>query len=135
MLAIIVVIVCIVIAVLVAFAISKTRTKKQEIENIDRKPYEMLAADFVRVGWPSWGYAVHRAAGQDDRIRRAIKSTEMSLVSYDADSKTALVEGEHGIVYEITPQGCSCPDFHKRNLPCKHMYFAVMEIPDDPGLE
>ena len=114
------------IAIVIGIAIMKNKQKAAAQQM--RKPYQMLAADFERVGWPAWGYGAHRAAGQDDRIQRALKSKRMELVSYDRDTKTAVVKGEQGLTYEITPRGCSCPDFAARGFPCKHMYFAVMEI-------
>ena len=126
----------VVVAFIVSLVIIKANAKKQKAEREallqqQRKPYEMLAADFARVGWPAWGYAAHRAEGQDERIQRAINSRKMQLIGYDPGSKTATVQGERGALYEITPQGCSCPDFASRGLPCKHMYFAAMEIPND----
>ncbi len=126
----------VVVAFVVILVIIKANSKKQKAEREallqqQRKPYEMLAADFARVGWPAWGYAAHRAEGQDERIQRAIHSRKMRLIGYDAVSKTATVQGERGAEYEITPQGCSCPDFAMRSLPCKHMYFAAMEIPEN----
>lgn len=124
-----------VVTLVASFAIIRVYSKKQKIDREtalqqQRKPYEMLAADFARVGWPAWGYSAHLAAGQDDRIKRAINSRNMHLIGYNADTKVATVQGERGAIYEITPKGCSCPDFATRSLPCKHMYFAAMEIPE-----
>ena len=106
-----------------------TKKKQKDLNQQMRKPYQKLAAEFERVGWIAWGYGAHRAEGQDARIQRAINSRSMELISYDKESRTAVVKGERGKMYTITPQGCSCPDFASRGFPCKHMYFAVMEIP------
>ena len=124
------------VALISSILILRSATKKRdaesrELQRLKREPYERLAADFVRVGWPAWGYAAHRLKGQDDRIQRAINSRQMILIGYDKDTHSAVVQGERGALYEMNSQGCSCPDFVKRGLPCKHMYFAVMEIPED----
>ena len=111
----------------VTILVAHSRAKKAKIEQI-KLPYKMLGEDFARVGWPAWGYGAHLLPGQDDRIQRAIRSKAMKLISYDKETHTAVVCGERGKHYEITPQGCSCPDFAERQLPCKHMYFAAMEI-------
>lgn len=126
----------VVVAIIAGFTIMHMSSKKQMAEREallrqQRKPYKMLAADFARVGWPVWGYASHCIDGQDDRIQRAIKSRQMKVIEYERENHAARIQGESGDHYTITPQGCSCPDFAKRGLPCKHMYFAVMEISED----
>jgi len=117
--------------VILCYTTKKKNAELKELRQLQRKPYEKLAADFARVGWPAWGYTAHCLDGQYDRIQRAINSRQMSLLSYDKESHSAVVQGERGALYKMDAQGCSCPDFAKRGLPCKHMYFAVMEIPED----
>ncbi len=128
---VIIVLVGALVAIIAAIIISRSNSAKQKKEREDaiklqRLPYEKLAADFARVGWSAWGYAIHRMAGQDDRIQRAIHSKEMRLLSFDAETRTAIVLGERGATYTIDSKGCSCLDFSSRGLPCKHMYFSVM---------
>lgn len=95
--------------------------------------FRQYAQDFAKVGWGTWGYSVHVMSGQKERMERAIYSKKMLLLSYDPESHTAHVLGERGSEYIIDEFGCSCPDFQKRFMPCKHMYFAVMEITGENG--
>lgn len=87
-----------------------------------------FAEDFAKIGWPAWGYATHLLPEQRSRMEKGIYSKSMELLGYDPEAHTACVLGEHGKAYDIDISGCSCPDFRKRGFPCKHMYFAVIEI-------
>ena len=89
-----------------------------------------FAEDFAKVGWPAWGYITHLPPEQRSRMEKGIYSKRIKLLSYDPEMHTARVLGERGEMYDIDVSGCSCPDFRKRGLPCKHMYFAVIEISD-----
>ncbi len=103
------------------------RIAQQEIE-VQNAIYYNWAKDFEAVGWGRWGFKEHSQPGQIDRAKRAIYTRTMKLLKYDQDTHEAQVCGESGIVYKVNSDGCSCPDFCVRNLPCKHMYFAVLEI-------
>ena len=104
--------------------------KERQQETIQAKTaiYRKFAEDFAKVGWPAWGYVTHLPPEQRSRMEKGIYSKRMKLLNYDPEMHTACVLGEHGETYDIDVSGCSCPDFRKRGLPCKHMYFAVIEI-------
>lgn len=106
--------------------------KERQQETIQAKTaiYRKFAEDFAKVGWPAWGYVTHLPPEQRSRMEKGIYSKRMKLLNYDPEMHTACVLGEHGETYDIDVFGCSCPDFRKRGLPCKHMYFAVIEISD-----
>lgn len=104
------------------------REKRKSFLDQKNAIFHKFSRDFERVGWGRWGYDVHIMPDQRDRMGRAIYSKKMKLLEYDPDCHTARVLGEQGGEYLIDERGCSCPDFQKRLLPCKHMYFAAMEI-------
>ena len=92
---------------------------------------QRMAGDFERIGWTMWGAGAHLTDEQTIRMKRAALSDKMKLIEYHPDFHCAIVEGEHGTYYHIDEFGCcSCPDFEKRQLPCKHIYFAFLRIMD-----
>lgn len=119
-------------AVCIIFSISYFTylNKKQKRDREFRRTeiYRRFAADFAHAGWPSWGYSSHTQPGQRERMQKGIYSKSMKLLEYDLPAHTARVLGEHGTAYDIDGAGCSCMDFRTRGLPCKHMYFAVIEL-------
>lgn len=103
------------------------RIAQQQIE-VQNRIYSSWTKDFESVGWTRWGFKEHSQPGQLERAERACYSRTMKLLKYDPGSREAQVCGESGTVYKVNADGCSCPDFCVRKLPCKHMYFAVLEI-------
>lgn len=55
--------------------------------------------------WGGWSPAIHKLQYQQERISRMVQNSE----------------------YETTLRYCTCMDFRKRRLPCKHMYFLASE--------
>lgn len=45
---------------------------------------------------------------------------------YDPEKSSAIVSGSSGTEYITTFSSCTCEDFQKRHLPCKHMYKLAM---------
>lgn len=109
----------------------KERERQRESSDQATAIYRKFAEAFEKTGWPAWGYATHLSPEQRSRMEKGIYSERMRLLSYDSEMHTACVLGEHGMAYDIDGSGCSCLDFRKRGLPCKHMYFAVIAISDD----
>ena len=68
----------------------------------------------------SWDISIHDAEGQDVRFDRAMYQ-RISILSFDSGSGKAVIQGTHG-TYETTLDSCSCEDFQRRGLPCKHIY-------------
>lgn len=74
--------------------------------------------------WAQWN-GRHDTPAQQKRMRRA-KNPGFSLVSLDRDMAAAVIQDDHR--YRTTLTFCSCPDYQKRHLPCKHMYFLAHEL-------
>lgn len=88
---------------------------------------KMMSEDFKKIGWTNWNSDIHTTAEQLDRIKRASGSTNgIILRKYSPNTTTGIVRGSSGKIYLTCGNGCSCPDFRKRGLPCKHMYFIAM---------
>ncbi len=68
----------------------------------------------------SWDISIHDAEGQDVRFDRAMYQ-RISILSFDSGSGKAVIQGTHG-TYETTLDSCTCEDFQRRGLPCKHIY-------------
>lgn len=68
-----------------------------------------------------WDVSIHDADGQDVRLDRALYQN-IVISSYNAETGVAEILGSRGGVYETTLDACTCEDFHRRGLPCKHIY-------------
>lgn len=82
-------------------------------------------------GWDIWDESIHHAAGQYDRMTRAEAQEEIRILAYDPTFQVAMVKGQSGGPYITSGMQCSCMDFRKRQLPCKHMYKLAMELDGD----
>lgn len=92
---------------------------------------EMMCEDFKKIGWTHWNPEIHAMPEQLDRIKRASGSTNgISLRHYSPNTTTGIIKGSSGKIYLTCGHGCSCPDFRKRGLPCKHMYYLAMSHDD-----
>lgn len=59
----------------------------------------------------------------EQRIRfRRSASIKIKILTISSDNKTATIEGSSGGIYTVTSNSCTCEDFKKRGLPCKHIY-------------
>lgn len=75
--------------------------------------------------WHQWKDVHGRA--EDARIRRA-ESGEVSPVKIDPRLRVGWFAGQkNDETYKTTLTRCSCPDFKKRGVPCKHMYYLAMK--------
>lgn len=96
---------------------------------------EMMCEDVKKIGWTNWNPEIHASREQLDRIERASGSTNgISLWQYSPNTTAGIVKGRSGKVYFTCGNGCSCPDFRKRGLPCKHMYFIAINHDDYKNL-
>lgn len=68
-----------------------------------------------------WPDTVSHEPEQLYRIRRAA-TENISIVSYNYDDRNAVIRGNSGAMYTTSLDGCTCEDYLKRELPCKHMY-------------
>lgn len=113
------------------------KKKRQKALDEEARARKEMAADiaeyFKRVGWERWSSIGYLSDAELRRIKRAKSSANMRLMSCGGDRVYVHGSGLEG--YRIEDLGCSCPDFDKRYLPCKHMYFLVFKLvgdhPDD----
>ncbi len=90
-----------------------------------------ISQDFVSMpGWDMWDTSIHEAPGQYERLKRSTASTAIIVLAYDPQYKLAKIQGKTA-VYLTSCQRCSCPDYRKRHLPCKHMYALAIELDGD----
>jgi len=73
------------------------------------------------VSFGTWDVSIHGADGQDVRMDRALFQN-IVIRSYDPATGTAEILGTHGNVYKTDLDHCTCEDFQRRGLPCKHIY-------------
>lgn len=76
-----------------------------------------------RIAWATWSEKIHDAGWQ--RIRLARSVTNEMVIEKRNLLGVATVFGSSGTRYKVTLRHCSCPDFQKRHLPCKHMYLLA----------
>lgn len=74
--------------------------------------------------WPS---SIHDTADQKKRIESA-KSSKTTPDSIDKEKKTGVFAGSGAAPYLTTLDSCTCGDFFRRQLPCKHMYRLAIEL-------
>ncbi|MBP2642247.1 MAG: polymerase epsilon subunit (3-5 exonuclease) [Firmicutes bacterium] len=74
-----------------------------------------LSIDFS--GFGHWDISIHTQVEQKSRIERAKTLPELPL---------SVVAPTHISGYQVTLDQCSCPDFARRKLPCKHMYHLYL---------
>ena len=75
--------------------------------------------------WNKWS-GIHNSPDQQKRIASAKKST-CTPVSLDPSACTGTFKGSSG-THTTALDHCSCVDFNRRRLPCKHMYRLAMEL-------
>lgn len=74
----------------------------------------------------NWKEEIHNSESQKKRMASAASSS-LTPLSVDYQEKTATFSGRHG-VYQTTFNTCTCGDFLKRRLPCKHIYRLGHEV-------
>lgn len=75
--------------------------------------------------WSKWS-DIHGLPDQQKRIASAKKSA-CTPVSLDPSTCTGIFKGSSG-THTTSLDHCSCVDFNRRKLPCKHMYRLAMEL-------
>jgi len=73
-----------------------------------------------------WSLSLQCNSEQRKRLERARADTVYMLFNINPDNGTAGCYSSNynvtGRVYDVTYKHCTCPDFEKRGLPCKHIY-------------
>lgn len=75
--------------------------------------------------WEVWDASVHLTDGQAGRMQRAL-TQEMKVLEPDKSGRYRVV-GSTGKIYATDFQSCTCDDFGRRHIPCKHMYLLARE--------
>lgn len=73
-----------------------------------------------------WDESIHMPEDQQKRIKSAEKADTTPL-AVDKDAQNGVFPGSGKKPYETTLDSCTCGDFIRRKLPCKHMYRLAME--------
>ena len=102
-------------------------------KDVDKYNLHCLSEEFASMsGWSIWDESVHQSFGQLDRVIRSIKQ-DLKVIAYDPVYKLAKVRGSEYDTYLTSSARCSCPDYRKRKLPCKHMYSLFTFLDGDIG--
>lgn len=92
--------------------------KQRDVEEINKALQELP-------GWKIWDSSIQNNPEQIDRIQRC---DEIQVIDYDDQQHLAKVKGSKGDFYLTGSEWCSCMDFKKRGLPCKHMYKLALDL-------
>lgn len=76
--------------------------------------------------WGQWATDIHNAVNQQKRLKSA-KSAACTPVLLDQTNGTGIFRGQYG-TYQTSLSTCSCVDFSRYHLPCKHMYRLALEL-------
>jgi len=94
---------------------------KKELAVLEERREELIQA-FHREGWQRyWEDSTHSLAGQGARITRSYEE-QITVEAYNPAARLALIRGASGNRYLTNPGFCTCPDYKKREWPCKHIY-------------
>ena len=77
------------------------------------------------MGFEKWA-GCHQDPEQQKRRAKA-QDAACTPLSVDVDNKTGAFSGSSG-VYRTTLEDCTCVDFRRRKMPCKHMYRLAIEV-------
>lgn len=78
--------------------------------------------------WNDWDISVHEDKAQIERQGKAMTYL-MYIIKMNRKQKTARFSSSTDLpYYETSLKECTCYDFQKRHLPCKHMYRLAVEL-------
>lgn len=75
----------------------------------------------------NWEEQIHEDPEQKKRLLSA-KKASVTPASIDKEKQSGIFPGSGKVPYETTLSSCTCGDFFKRRLPCKHIYRLAMEL-------
>ncbi len=78
----------------------------------------------------NWEKDVHESPDQKKRMETAKKSATTPQ-SVDKEGMTAIFKGSGKNPYVTTLNDCTCGDFFRRGLPCKHIYRLIAELNEE----
>lgn len=74
-----------------------------------------------------WPEEIHANTEQQKRIQFA-KSSKVTPMSIDAENKVGFFGGPAKNQYRVSLDECTCADYIRRKIPCKHIYRLAMEL-------
>lgn len=77
--------------------------------------------------WENWGKSIHKDPEQIKRKTRA-KEINCTPIFINKNNFSGEFRGSKNQIYTTNLNECSCMDFFRRNLPCKHMYRLAHEL-------
>ena len=60
--------------------------------------------------------------------QKSAAGKKLTPISVDHENKTCQIKGSGKSAYEVNLSSCTCSDFMKRKMPCKHMYRLAHEL-------
>lgn len=79
------------------------------------------------IAFPGWHEGIH---GEPEQVKRQMPAMSGSLQPQDIDmnTKSCCFKGSAKTPYIVTLSKCTCVDFERRKLPCKHIYRLAHEV-------
>lgn len=74
-----------------------------------------------------WDNSVHSTVDAEKRYKKAM-SADLTPMSVDRELQKGIFKGSGKTPYEVTLDFCTCGDYKRRQLPCKHIYRLAMEL-------
>ncbi len=104
---------------------------KKEAALLEERRSE-IAQKFSKDDWRTYcDEKTHSLQGQGVRITRSYEE-DIKIEAYNPAACLGLVRGASGKRYLTTFHECTCPDYKKRELPCKHIY-CLCRLTAEPG--
>lgn len=77
--------------------------------------------------WYKWDDSIHYSQKQAERLDRAAND-DLKIKYINQKHGCGFVIGTTGKQYNVFLDHCNCPDFKRRQKPCKHMYRLALEL-------
>ncbi len=136
---IIIILLFIIVGMIIAFVKYYRKTKKKEIKSdIDSlstyieqeedklrekaKKMEDYIEAFAKLGWDKWAEEIHCSEKQYRKMTECKIDIDCIIMYYNRKTQNARILSKSGNIYLTNGKQCSCPNFRKEKVPCKHMY-------------
>lgn len=75
-------------------------------------------------------YKDYKLNAHPDQAKRQVSATNKKLtpINIDKENQVCFIKGSGKEPYTVTLEYCTCSDFIRRKLPCKHMYRLAYEL-------
>lgn len=77
-----------------------------------------------------WPDSIHDDPEQLKRIEKS-KKADLKPLTIDLENRVCTIQGSGKEPYYVSLDSCTCSDFTRRNLPCKHIYRLASELGQD----